>query len=112
MQDIARMHRHFYNLRNKIDQDNFILQHCRITNCSRIRLKDETRGPKNLTAEYYATHMKKQIRICKPAFIKILNVGKDRVTGVLQRSYKNGHSVATETRGGNRKATLYSEKAN
>ncbi|KAL4703329.1 hypothetical protein ACJJTC_013095 [Scirpophaga incertulas] len=52
MQDIARMHRRFYELRNKIDQDNYILQHCRIAKCSRIRLKNESRGPKNLSAEY------------------------------------------------------------
>lgn len=112
MQDIARMHRNFYMLRNKIEQDNFILQHCRIAKCSRIRLKNDSRGPNNLSAEYYVTvkNQHKQIRVCKSAFLKILNVGKDRVTGILQRSFKNGGSIAKENRGGNHKIAQYAEK--
>lgn len=99
-------------MRNKIEQDNFILQHCRIAKCSRIRLKNDSRGPKNLSAEYYVTvkNQHKQIRVCKSAFLKILNVGKDRVTGILQRSFKNGGSIAKENRGGNHKIAQYAEK--
>ncbi|KAF9796767.1 hypothetical protein SFRURICE_012618 [Spodoptera frugiperda] len=112
MQDIARMHRNFYNLRNKLDQDNFILQHCRIAKCSRIRLKNASRGPKNLTAEYYVTikNSHNQIRVCKSTFLNVLKVGKDRVTGILQRSYKDGGSTAKENRGGNHKIARYAEK--
>ncbi|VVC99807.1 unnamed protein product [Leptidea sinapis] len=38
------------------------------------------------------------------------NVGKDRVTGILQRSYKDGGTTAKENRGGNHKIARYAEK--
>ncbi|KAL4711365.1 hypothetical protein ACJJTC_019206 [Scirpophaga incertulas] len=68
--------------------------------------------PKNLSTEYYVTikNPHKQIRVCKSAFLKILNVGKDRVTRILQRSFKDGGSIAKENRGGNHKEARYAEK--
>ncbi|XP_047517354.1 uncharacterized protein LOC125057625 [Pieris napi] len=111
-QDVARFHQNFYKLNNKVSQDNFILKHCRLSKCHRKRLKDQSRGPKNLSAEYYVTikNPHKQVRVCKSAFIKILQVGKDRVTGILQRSYKDGGSVAKENRGGNHKKDRYAQR--
>lgn len=106
------MYQNFYKLNDKIDQDNFILKHCRLSKCCRTRLQDQSRGPKNLSAEYYLTirNPHKQVRVCKSAFIQILQVGKDRVTGIIQRSYKDGGSVAKESRGGNRKKLLYADR--
>ncbi|CAH4030614.1 unnamed protein product [Pieris brassicae] len=53
---------------------------------------------------------KRRERVCKTAFIKILQVGKDRVTGILQRSYKDGGSVTKENRGGNHKKDKYAQR--
>ncbi|XP_060801330.1 uncharacterized protein LOC106139404 isoform X1 [Amyelois transitella] len=112
MQDIARMHRKFFKLKSKIDQDNFILQHCRFNKCVRTRLVDQSRGPKNLSVEYYVTikNPHKNVRVCKNAFLEILTLGKDRVMGVIQRSFKDGGSIAKENRGGSHKIALYGDK--
>lgn len=105
------MHRSFYKNINKTDQDNFILKHCDTKQCKRERLKSGARGPNKFSTNYFISvkNPTRKMRICKSAFLSILNIGKDRVTGVLQRSFNEGN-LAKERRGGDRKSNLFLER--
>ncbi|CAH2088243.1 unnamed protein product [Euphydryas editha] len=50
------------------------------------------------------------VRVCKGAFLSILNIKKDRVTGVLQRSFNVSGAPAIENRGGDHRSAKNIEK--
>lgn len=106
MSDLLNIHKNFYDKKNKIFQDNFILKHCSTKNTQRHRPKDGTRGSKNMSVTYYLYKKSdgKNVRVCKEAFMAILNVKKDRIFGVLQRSHKASGALAKETRGGDHRS--------
>lgn len=114
IQDVSSMHRNFYKLSKKVDQDNYILNYCRLKQCERTRLKTGARGPKNMSVDYYIAikNPQKVVRLCKKAFTEILKIGKDRITGVLQRSFKEEGCLAKENRGGDRRKMRFLERHN
>lgn len=112
MRDISKIHEIFYQNKNKIYQDNFILQNCIHSKINRRRPKDETRAGKNMSVQYMLPKRTTggQVRVCKSAFLSVLNIKKDRVTGVVQRSFKSSGAPAKENRGGDHRSQKTVEK--
>lgn len=54
------------------------------------------------------TNPHKKVIVCNNTFLGSLTIGKDRDTGVIQRPFKDGGSIAKENRGGCHKIALYS----
>ncbi|XP_069354794.1 uncharacterized protein [Maniola hyperantus] len=106
MGDLMNIHKHFYFKKNKIHQDNFILKNCVTKNVQRHRPKDGTGCLKNMSITYYLYKKsdKKNVRVCKEAFMSILNIKKDRIWGVLRRSHNSSGALAKETRGGDHRS--------
>ncbi|CAH2102300.1 unnamed protein product [Euphydryas editha] len=109
--DYFHFHKSFYDIPNKILQDNFILQHCKVTKTQRRRPKTAERNPKNITVKYFIPiHSNgKHIPVCRKTFLGALRLKKGRVQGVTKR-YLERKTVAKENRGGDRKKFLYAAK--
>lgn len=111
MQDILKFHSNFYLYKDKIKQDNFILNHTNVEKPKRHRPVQSSRPEKMCTITYFCRKENgKKIPICRTAFLNILNLKKHRVQGVVKRSFKAGGSAAKETRGGDRKSSKNIEK--
>lgn len=101
--DIIKFHNAFYSTYNKIDQDNFILQHSKVSSIQRRRLKSGTGNKKNISIVYYVRRRNCKIPVCRSTFLSILGLKKGRVNGVVMRNFKSNGATACENRGGNRK---------
>lgn len=112
MSDLMNIHKHFYAKNDKIYQDNFILKYCVTKNIQRRRPKDGSRSSRNMSTKYflYKKTDGKMLRVCKSAFMSILNVKNDRITGVLRRSHQSSGGLAKETRGGDHRSQKNEEK--
>ncbi|CAK1581997.1 unnamed protein product [Parnassius mnemosyne] len=103
-------HSNFYHTKNKIDQNNYILHYCKMPNTKRKRPKDNSRS-KNMSVQYFVRKHKsrKNLQVCRQAFLDILLIKPSRLKGVLTRHWKSG-CVAEERRGGNRKEYEFRSK--
>lgn len=82
--DIKSFHKAFYATPEKIAQDNFILKHCKCSPPRRSRTRDGTKTPKELSVTYYIKGYKKKrnFRVCREAFLEVLDVKKGRVRNI------------------------------
>ncbi|CAG9834657.1 unnamed protein product [Diabrotica balteata] len=106
MQDILTFHENFYRSKDKIQQDNFILNHTSLEKPKRHRPKTSSRSEKSYTFKYFVRRVDGiKVPVCRTAYLNILVLKRHRVQGVMKRSFKCGGSGAKETRGGDRKSS-------
>lgn len=100
--DVTNFSDLFHKNLTKVAQDGFILQHCSVSKPNRV--DKNAKGPKkNFSVQYsLTTANKKKISICRAAFIRILNVSRNR----LQKICKNVStgSPVEEKRGGDHRS--------
>ncbi|KAK9736235.1 hypothetical protein QE152_g12674 [Popillia japonica] len=86
VRDIKYFHEAFYQSRNKISQDQFILKHYTTSNPKRMRKRNEEKNkPKSMMS-----------------FMNILGVKKDRILNILKR-YKEKNEIPSRRRSSKRK---------
>ncbi|KAK5647822.1 hypothetical protein RI129_002714 [Pyrocoelia pectoralis] len=105
VEEVHQFHQLFYKVPDKLVQDNFILKYVSACPIQRVRNPDSTR-PRTLSAAYYVkTSNKVVVPVCRSAFLKILNITKHRVEGVLRRFFEKG-DMSAENRGGDHRSHL------
>ena len=110
MADVNNFHSAFYSSKNKEKQDAFLLKYCGEKQPARRR--NEKGGPSRIVTYEYCVLNRADVRVhvCRSVFLNILGITKHRVIGVFQRFKRDGSLIPQETRGGNRKESLYKEK--
>lgn len=109
--DIIAFNKAFYKKPDKIYQDNFIINHTKITTTQRHRPVNQCGNKKEMAVTYFARRRHNVlIPICKRTFLSILALKKGRVTGVINRHFKAMGEPAQENRGGRRKTQKYAPK--
>lgn len=99
MADLMKIHKDFYEKKDKISQDIFILKWCESRAPKRHR--NITPTTKSISIEYsLPTVDGKTLRVCREAFCGILGLKKDRIQGIMKR-YQRG-KIPEECRGGDR----------
>lgn len=90
--DMFNFHRNFYYTKNKIDQDNFILKHCKTSQAQRKRPRDNSRVSKRMSVQYYVRKHQTGalVNVCKKVFLCILRIRPTRLRGVLARHHESG----------------------
>lgn len=75
-------------------------------NIQRHRPKDGSRSSRSMSVKYflYKKTDGKKFCVCKSAFMSILNIEKDKITGVLQRLHQSSGGLAKETRVGDQRS--------
>lgn len=106
MMDIKRFHELFYNNKDKVAQDTLIYKCCYALKPKRSCLAINARGKKSVSILYHVVKNKQLVRVCRNAFLGILNLKKDRV----QRIVKKCENVPKENRGGDRVGLKNEEK--
>lgn len=113
MPDLLELHKQFYQNTSKLWQDNYILSHSQAVSCKRrkSRMKNIKRS---VSVKYYVFQksMGTQVPVCKKAFMSIFGIKKDRIIGVIKRSYNNCGSLVGESRGGDHRSKSYETKRN
>ncbi|XP_077290106.1 uncharacterized protein LOC143913922 isoform X1 [Arctopsyche grandis] len=113
MPDLLELHKQFYKNTSKLWQDNYILSHSQAVSCKRrkSRMKNIKRS---VSVKYYVFQKSTgvQVPVCKKAFMSIFGIKKDRIIGVIKRSYNNCGSVVGESRGGDHRSKSYETKRN
>ena len=107
-QDIKEFHEKFYKDSCKIRQDQLISRFCVSYLPKRQRHRDGTK-PKAKTICYFVQKCnKKQVKVCRTAFLGLLGLTKHRVNGVVGRFLLDGD--LSEKRGGDRRRKLFEHK--
>lgn len=110
MVEIRNFHHKFYTTKDKVVQDNFILQYCKVAPVKRRRPRNSLHSVKNSQGKFFVLSLqKKLIPVCKNTFMGILGITRRRVDTVLNNFFKTS-VPAKENRGGDRKSRLYSER--
>lgn len=106
MLDLSQFHSTFYAVKDKVKQDNLILNYTSRVLPKRHRPSTSTRPQKTCSIKYFIRRAAdgKKIQVCRQTFLKTLNIKKHRVQGVLKRSFQSGGSLAKETRGGDHRS--------
>lgn len=105
-------HDAFYQKPERICQDNFILKHCKVRVCARHRPRTNSGNAKTLTYNYFIrTADKKTVKVCREAFLTVLDLKKDLVQNVLKVYHSSGQQRA-ETRGSDRKSEKFLDRTN
>ncbi|KAJ8939776.1 hypothetical protein NQ318_023351 [Aromia moschata] len=99
MHDLLAIHRDFYNKKDKLSQDTYILKWCNSADPKRHR--NTTQVTKSISIEYrLPTVNGENLRVCRAAFCCIIGVKKDRIQGIMKR-FQMG-KIPQENRGGDR----------
>lgn len=107
MKELQFVHARFYEIPSKLKQDAFILKCCdaKLPKRRRRRVQraeDSTVCQKQVSIVYRIPKKGGEwIRICRSAFMNILNLKKDRIQGVVKRFFFEG-TTPLENRGGDR----------
>lgn len=110
LQDIRRFHQNFYSKKDKVYQDNFILKFTSSVDVKRRRATSGRYKIQNSRTKYFiGSKDKSMIPVCLNTFIRVLNVSRFRVNGVVKRFRESGQ-VSTENRGGDRVSVKYLPK--
>lgn len=99
MSEIKKFHQAFYRKPTKLVQDTFILKFCSIGEKKRIRNPNSKKNRTVAISYFVQRENKRVVPVCKSAFLKILNITKHRVEGVMKRFYEKSE-MPTEHRGG------------
>lgn len=110
MQDIRRFHQAFYEISDKVRQDEFILRYTTQEAPKRGRAVKPNSSRKCMSGKYFirvkASRGPTLAQICQKTFLSILGIGKDRVKGVCKKSFTTGLSPK-ENRGGDTRSPKY-----
>lgn len=109
--DVAVFHASFYESKDKIKQDNFLLKYTDNIKPVRSRQTTGERENKNITIKYFVKRYdsKEKLSVCRAAFLGILQISKHRVQGVINR-YNSSGCMPKENRGGDTRSKLYKQK--
>lgn len=103
--EIREFHSKFYQTKEKIFQDNFLLKYCKTVPIKRKRPKNSRHREKQFQTRFYIpTKQKEMLAVCKKTFMEVLGITRRRIDTVT----KNFHSTfqpAQENRGGDRKSS-------
>lgn len=110
MQDVRRAHQMFYDIPDKIKQDEIILRFVMINPVRRTRSRKDF-FKKELSIKYFLPKLnedsgRKNVLVCKKAFTDVFAISKKRVDLVCKKYFKTGKSPK-ENRGGKRMAQKY-----
>ncbi|XP_050542186.1 uncharacterized protein LOC126907768 [Daktulosphaira vitifoliae] len=110
MQDLRRAHQMFYDLPDKIKQDEIILRFVVISPIHRNRSRKDC-FEKQVSIKYFMPKLnanggRENVLVCKKAFTDIFRISKKRVDFVCKNYFKTGQSPK-ENRGGQRPAPKY-----
>lgn len=86
MQDISRFHSTFYAVKDKIKQNNFILNYTSRNVIKRHRPSTSIRSQKNCSIKYFIRKAidSKKIPVCRAIFLNVLGIKNHRVQGILR----------------------------
>lgn len=102
LQDFRRFNQNFYARKDKIYQDNYILKFTSSVPISRKRPTSGRYSTQSMRTKYFiGSKDKGMIPVCLNTFIRVSNVSRFRVNGVLKRFRETGQ-LCTENRGGDR----------
>lgn len=117
MQDVRRFNQKFYAKADRLVQNNFILRHVTVETPKRKRSRSgnvDSQG-KQVTTKYYIPSLRdghvSNVPVCKKMFIETLLVSRDRVQNICKKFLETG-TESVESRGGDRKSVLFTEKKN
>lgn len=102
MTEIRKFNEGFYQKKNKLFQDMFVLKHCVTSKPKRpgTKIKENVRNkPKAISVKYNIKTSKGTIPVCKKTFVAILGIGKNRLERILSRYHQTG-GLPAENRGG------------
>lgn len=106
MTEIKEFHSKFYETKEKIVQDNFILKYCKTVPIKRKRPKNDRHTQKVFQAQFFVLTLQKTILpVCKKAFMDILCITRRRIDTVT-RNFFNTSLPPKENRGGDRKLEM------
>lgn len=109
MADMGSFHKQFYEIKDKVYQDNFVLKYTSAQAPQRRRVRVGTGRQKQMSIRYSVRKVSgESVRVCKDAFMKILHINKTRLNGVVRRNKQSG-LMAHETRGGDRKSEKFGD---
>lgn len=110
--DIEKFNKMFYESRNKLKQDCFILKFIDIQKPKRRRPRNNTKEGKSYVLKFYITTTNNiKIPVCKKFFMNTLMITKHRIQGVVSR-FNNTESMPTERRGGDTRSKASEGKKN
>ena len=96
-----------YEQKDKKDQDAFISKY--VSSKATKRARGMRRRRRIETRYFVMKDNHRVVRVCLTFFLKALGIGKKRVSNIAHHAYRKG-PVRNETRGGDRRSTLYREK--
>lgn len=106
-QEIRKFHRNFYKCKTKLDQDNFLLRYCLVSQTT----KNIPNSKRKLTIKYsIPINGGSRKSVSQKTFLGSLQIKKNRVQGVMNRFYMSDGSPLKENRGGDRKSAQYEAK--
>lgn len=107
MAEVKLFHTKFYEVKQKIYQDNFILKYCKTVPVKRKRPKNSTHRGKIFQTQFYVMSAQKRlIPVCKKSFMEILGITRRRIDTVSKNYFKTSQP-ARENRGGDRLSEKY-----
>lgn len=116
LQDVAKIHRTYYQGADLQAKTNFILQHTVVSSAKRTRIREGNAEPtrkRNVSNDF---HLPKQrqgkvenVKVCRAAFLRILQESRNRVQLICTKYLATG-LPPTESRGGARQVDKYNTK--
>lgn len=113
--DIQHFQSVFYEIPDKIVQDNLILKYTKAIYPKRKQISATGKRAKNITIKYLIKKGLKQsgekhvVPVCRKVFLNVLKLSKYRVNMVCKRHLETGEP-ASEKRGGDTKSHKYEDK--
>ncbi|KAK9747277.1 hypothetical protein QE152_g5423 [Popillia japonica] len=104
MTEIRKFNEGFYQKKNKLFQDMFVLKHCVTSKPKRpgTKIKENSRNKSKAIScrvKYNIKTSKGTIPVCKKTFVAKLGIGKNRLQRIVSRCHHTG-GLPAENRGG------------
>lgn len=113
-QDVRKIHQKFYEQPDHQWQNNFIIQHVSVVTPKRICTPAGIPSRRKVSTHFSLPKRREDVvenvRVCRAAFLDILQVGRDRVNRVCKTFLTTGSAPVCETRGGDRRSHKYVNK--
>lgn len=113
MQDIRKIHQRYYQNPDLQWKRNFILQHVQVSSpkkkCVVSGLESRRKVSTNFILPKQRDGVTENVRVCRVAFLGILQEKRDRVNRLCQKLLEFG-TTPSETRGGDRRSLKYEQK--
>lgn len=113
MQDIRKIHERYYCKPDLQWKQNFILQHVSVKTPKRKCVPENMDRRRNVSTEFVLPKQRdgitSNVRVCRAAFMSILQETKDRLNRLCQKYLQTG-VTPKETRGGDRRTVKYLPK--